>query len=1028
MEKRRLLTKMMLAAVVLALSGVTGPAWAQLSWTQPIPNPAVNYDLPNYAYSPILKKFVDTLPVPGAGIPVAVGTTYPDGSKLYYLGLKDYTTWKFHSSLPATKLRGYYETNSAGTTGTPSYLGPIIVATRGVPSRVKFWNKLGPSTTTGKLFLPVDTSLMGAGPYSGVSVPGMGTVSGTFAQNRAAIHLHGGNTPWVSDGTPHQWITPLNDPTNYPKGLSVQNVPDMPESISATPKDGVGTHFYTNEQSSRLMFYHDHAMGLTRLNVYAGEVAGYLLTDSVEEGLINNNVLPNLGGALRYGIPLIIQDKTFVNNNNALPAGYTTAGGSATYNTNFNTTVTDPLWDSANWGSNGSLWFPHVYQPNQLPADGSLTSVGRWDYGPWFWPPISVQNAMLPTVSAVPEAFMDTPIVNGKAYPVLNVDRKAYRFRILNGCNDRTLNLQLYYANNSGPIGTPTSPKYDANLSTYPVLDDVTLGRVTTMPVDAAHGNANSDVIMVPAIGITYTNITLPDGTIASARVPHDVRSGGVPDPRQAGPALIQIGNEGGLLPKPAILNHPPAAVDYDYDPKSATFGFIRNFVGQGYSQVGYTLCMGPAERSDVIIDFSTVPAGSVIILYNDAPAAFPLYDRRYDLYTGNPDFSGTASAGGSGGAPTTMPGFGPNTRTIMKFVVGTTTGAPVNPNLSSQLLAAYQASHATADDPQYLVATPETNAAGLTNDPNPVVVDNRFGVLTGQIPTIGGYPVFLKTIVEDFDPSFGRMYAILGTERTSLDPAGQNAFGFRYVDPVSEDQPDGQTQVWVLIHNGVDTHAIHFHLWNVQVINRLGWDNTIRPADPNELGWKETVRVNALETTVVVARPKSMKIKFGVPNSSRPLDVTNPIGTTAEFTNPGPNGLPTVNAVTDFGWEYVWHCHLLGHEENDMMRAVSLRVTTAVPDVPTGLSVSAIGGTISWIDPTPASALTTPGNPKNEVSFTIRCGTNPNFTGAVRTKNVQANATSVSDTVGTTGRTNYYQIRANNASGSSNWSASVIK
>ena len=56
--------------------------------------------------------------------------------------------------------------------------------------------------------------------------------------------------------------------------MSVQNVPDMPD-----PGPGSLTFFYSNQQSARLMFYHDHAYGITRLNVYAGEAAPYVLTD-----------------------------------------------------------------------------------------------------------------------------------------------------------------------------------------------------------------------------------------------------------------------------------------------------------------------------------------------------------------------------------------------------------------------------------------------------------------------------------------------------------------------------------------------------------------------------------------------------------------------------------------------------------------------------------------------------------------------------------------------------------------------------
>ena len=116
--------------------------------------------------------------------------------------------------------------------------------------RVKFTNLL-PNETGGDLFLPVDTTAMGAG------VGPDGTTN--YTQNRAVIHLHGGLTPWISDGTPHQWITPAGESTVYPSGVSVQNVPDMPD-----PGPGAMTFFYTNQQSARMLFYHDHAWGITR--------------------------------------------------------------------------------------------------------------------------------------------------------------------------------------------------------------------------------------------------------------------------------------------------------------------------------------------------------------------------------------------------------------------------------------------------------------------------------------------------------------------------------------------------------------------------------------------------------------------------------------------------------------------------------------------------------------------------------------------------------------------------------------------
>ena len=102
----------------------------------------------------------------------------------------------------------------------------------------------------------------------------LGPSGGYYTQNRTAIHHHGGVTPWISDGTPYQWYTPSGETATYLQGASFQNVPDM-----APPGVGAQTLYYTNQQSARLMFYHDHAVGLTRLNVYAGVAGGYLLTD-----------------------------------------------------------------------------------------------------------------------------------------------------------------------------------------------------------------------------------------------------------------------------------------------------------------------------------------------------------------------------------------------------------------------------------------------------------------------------------------------------------------------------------------------------------------------------------------------------------------------------------------------------------------------------------------------------------------------------------------------------------------------------
>ena len=66
-------------------------------------------------------------------------------------------------------------------------------------------------------------------------------------------------------------------------------------NVCTAADDGCQTFYYTNQQSARLMFYHDHAWGITRLNVYAGEAAGYLISDNTEKALINSGTIPERG-------------------------------------------------------------------------------------------------------------------------------------------------------------------------------------------------------------------------------------------------------------------------------------------------------------------------------------------------------------------------------------------------------------------------------------------------------------------------------------------------------------------------------------------------------------------------------------------------------------------------------------------------------------------------------------------------------------------------------------------------------------
>ncbi|BCS53119.1 choice-of-anchor D domain-containing protein [Geobacter sp. SVR] len=1089
-------------------------------------NPAVDISLPNYTNSPNIRKFVDSLPGLGYAnrnnlgqyIPIAVPdkNTY-SGSDYYEIGLKDHTE-QMNSDLPSTTIRGYYQINAGDpNVSAPHYLGPLIIANRNRPVRLKFFNQL-PTGAAGNLSLPVDTTVMGTGtgPLGGAE---------KYTQNRATIHLHGGFTPWISDGTPHQWITPANDSTSYKKGASFQNVPDMingsgiPCKGGATcytpsPGDGIGTFYYPNQQSGRLMFYHDHAYGITRLNVYAGEAAGYLLTDQVEEDLIagtnvsggnpaSARILPDLGIAeYRYGIPLIIQDKTFVNDNTTNPhPSFANTGATPTAKTS----LVDPLWYTHVPGSpGGSLWLPHEYLPNENIYDPSGFNVmGRWDYGPWMIPPMLALNNTLPSPTIVPEAFMDTPVVNGTAYPYLELPSTAVRFRILNACNDRMLNLQLYKAEpltvvvgNGGsgytaPTVTFSAPASGVTATGTAVLSNGIITGITVTNPGAGYTSAPT---------ITITDTGSGSGATAYATLgtelrmvpaspnpayptwPVDGRPGGVPDPTTAGPTMYQIGNETGFLAKVAVV--PPQPVDFDYNRRSVTFGGVTS----------KALLLPPAVRADVVVDLSGYNDGDTLILYNDAPAPMPLYDTRYDYFTGAPDQTGI------GGAPSTPPGFGPNTRTIMQIRIKGAKGTPYDVAALQTALpkafavgqehplvpaAAYNDAYGTTyqnifansvdetlnttgtaqsvsrvmtELPGFGYTTPPTVSfyggfpvgcvapactpatatatlngvtgitlvtpgSGCTAPPTVTITPAAGGGGTGataaatvsggvvttvtitnpgsnylQAPTISftggctvtptavsnvtvgsvgtinltnagsGYisapRVYItggggtgamaaallngamimtgKNLVEGLDMEFGRMNAVLGSTPNPLAPtvgAGPVIGASFYVDPPTEIMNAGETVLWRLNHLGVDSHAIHFHLFEVQVVNRVDWTNTIKPPYDDEIGWKETIRTNPFEDIILAIRPKAMHLPFTIPDSVRLLDVTSPAGSTTMFQPVlPPPGMPAVaqitNVMTNFGWEYVWHCHLLGHEENDMMRPVVLLPGTPVANV----------------------------------------------------------------------------------------------
>jgi hypothetical protein len=278
----------------------------------------------------------------------------------------------------------------------------------------------------------------------------------------------------------------------------------------------------------------------------------------------------------------------------------------------------------------------------------------------------------------------------------------------------------------------------------------------------------------------------------------------------------------------------------------------------------------------------------------------------------------------------------------------------------------------------------------------------------------------------EAYDIEYGRMSGKLGLELIATRAGNQNFVLQNYVDPSTEILEDGVVQLWKITHNGVDTHPIHFHLFDVQLINRVGWDGAIRLPDANELGWKDTVRVSPLEDTIVALRPAAPQQPFGLPDSIRPLNPTAPLGISMGFTNIDPytgGDVITLNQITNFGWEYVWHCHILSHEEMDMMRPISFLFNNAVPGAPAGMTATGAAAQVdlSWTDPTPwdgVGPLATLGNPANEIGFRVERAVGAGAFSEVG--KALANNTSYSDTTAVPGTLYKYRVIAYNQAGDS--------
>jgi spore coat protein A len=257
----------------------------------------------------------------------------------------------------ATRVWGYGKNGPGGT-----WPGMTFEAQSGVPVEVMWQNKLPRSDG-----LPVDTSLHWA-----YSLPGYEEYSIANDGPPTVVHLHGGHSDAIFDGNPEYFFSP--------------------EWEVRGPRWVGKKYRYANDQPSGTLWYHDHALGITRLNVYAGLAGFYILRDRFDTGKPGNPLgLP----AFPYELALAIQDRMFQDDGALF---YPAFPG-------------DPFYDDFITGEGAIL------PPAQFPGGG-------------------------PT--ALAEFFGDHMLVNGKIWPKMDVEPRNYRLRLLNGCDSRFLATQFF--------------------------------------------------------------------------------------------------------------------------------------------------------------------------------------------------------------------------------------------------------------------------------------------------------------------------------------------------------------------------------------------------------------------------------------------------------------------------------------------------------------------------------------------------------------------------------------------------------
>jgi len=350
-----------------------------------------------------------------------------------------------------------------------NYPAFTVEATSNVPNTVRWINDLKDPVTGNYLphLLPVDQTLHWANPPTAncVMMPPNRTDCETAIPTPytgpvpMVTHVHGAHVQGHSDGYPEAWWLPAAN--NIPAGYSLQGGKyDQANRTNTVP--GSAYYAYENSQPASTIWYHDHALGMTRLNVYAGPAGFWLIR----------------GG--NFGDTFVDNSATVAANDGVLPGPAPTLTGG------------DPNFNAAARASIREV--PIAIQDRSFNADGSLFYPSSRTFFDGFTGPY-IGGTAPSDISPIwnPEAFFNTIVVNGTTWPKYEVAPARYRLRLLNGCNSRTLNLSMFRITGPGAdgiMGTADDVKgaevpfyqIGAEQGFLPKVIRITTGFVTTLP------------------------------------------------------------------------------------------------------------------------------------------------------------------------------------------------------------------------------------------------------------------------------------------------------------------------------------------------------------------------------------------------------------------------------------------------------------------------------------------------------------------------------------------------------------------